>query len=146
MFLVPKYLNFFAAVTCHQLYFPLQFWASVALLLSLTGSLQARQRVNLKRNGRSSEGRSHQRVTLRRDGRALEVEGGIDFSRAERDPATGRMCVLEEQQVDTLVKKPVLECTHRYRQGQGHLRSEIPGLERYILPWRTLYTNHALIS
>ena len=95
-----------------------QFWATVALLLSLTGSLKARQR-----------------VTLRRDGRALEVEGGIDFSRAERDPATGRMCVLEEQQVDTLVKKPVLECTLRYRQGQGHLRSEIPGLERYILPW-----------
>ena len=81
-----------------QLYFALQLWAAVTLLLSLTGSLRARQR-----------------VTLRRDGRALEVEGGIDFSRAERDPSTGRMCVLEEQQVDTLVKKPVLECTHRYR-------------------------------
>ena len=61
------------------------------------------------------EGGTRQRVTLRRDGRALEVEGGIDFSRAERDPSTGRMCVLEEQQVDTLIKKPVLECTHRYK-------------------------------
>ena len=43
------------------------------------------------------------------------MESKISFSRAERDPATGRMCVLEEQQVDTLIKKPVLECTHRYR-------------------------------
>ena len=68
-----------------------QFWAAVALLLSLTGILKARQR-----------------ITLRKDSCALEVESGIIFSGAES-------CVLEEQQVDTLAKKPVLECTQRYK-------------------------------
>ena len=48
----------------------------------------------------------------------------ISFSRAERDPATGRMCVLEEQQGDTLVKKPVLECTHRYRRSDKDMSGQ----------------------
>ena len=65
------------------------------------------------------EGGTRQRVILRRDGRALEVES--NFSRAERDPATGRMCVLEEQQVDTLIKKPLLKCTHKYRPSDKYI-------------------------
>ena len=105
----------------YQLYFLLQFWAAVALFLSLTGSLRARQRVKLKRGGRTLEGGTRQRVILRRDGRALEVESKISFSRAERDPATGRMCVLEEQQVDTLIKKPLLKCTHKYRPSDKYI-------------------------
>ena len=43
----------------------------------------------------------------------VEVEGGVDFSQAKRDPESGKLCVLEEKEVDTLLKKPILECTHR---------------------------------
>ena len=43
----------------------------------------------------------------------VEVEGGVDFSLATRDPESGKMCVLEEKEVDTMLKKPILECTHR---------------------------------
>jgi hypothetical protein len=48
-----------------------------------------------------------------------QVEGGIDFSLAERDPDTGRLCVLEERLVETMVKKPTLECTHRWKGGKS---------------------------
>ena len=37
----------------------------------------------------------------------------MDFSQAKRDPESGKLCVLEEKEVDTLLKKPILECTHR---------------------------------
>ena len=44
----------------------------------------------------------------------VEVEGGVDFSLATRDPESGKLCVLEEKEVDTMLKKPILECTHRW--------------------------------
>ena len=43
----------------------------------------------------------------------VEVEDGVDFRQAKRDPESGKLCVLEEKEVDTLLKKPILECTHR---------------------------------
>ena len=59
-----------------------------------------------------SQGRM-QRATLHRQGRDLTVEGGVDFSLASRDPETGRMCVLQEERLETTEKKPILTCTHR---------------------------------
>ena len=32
----------------------------------------------------------------------VEVEGGVDFSLATRDPESGKLCVLEEKEVDTI--------------------------------------------
>lgn len=46
----------------------------------------------------------------------VKVEGGVDFSLATRDPESGKLCVLEEKEVDTMLKKPILECTHRYQK------------------------------
>ena len=54
-----------------------------------------------------------ERTVLVREGRRIEVLGGIDFSQAEFDPESGKRCVDKEIEVDTLTKKPVLECTHR---------------------------------
>jgi hypothetical protein len=41
------------------------------------------------------------------------VPGGIDFSACVNDPATGLCCVDKEEQVTTLKKDPILECTHK---------------------------------
>ena len=38
--------------------------------------------------------------------------GGIDFSQGVRKD-DGRICVMKETEVDTIVKEPVLECTHK---------------------------------
>ena len=40
------------------------------------------------------------------------VQGGIDFSQGTRRP-DGKLCVIKESQVDTVVKDPILECTHK---------------------------------
>ena len=40
------------------------------------------------------------------------IPGGIDFSQGTRKP-DGRLCIMKEEEVDTLVKEPVLECTHK---------------------------------
>ena len=53
------------------------------------------------------------------------VQGGIDFSQGTRRPdgklcvikesqyLPGILCVIKESQVDTVVKDPILECTHK---------------------------------
>ena len=48
-----------------------------------------------------------------REGRKVEVEGGIDFTDAVFDEEAGKMCILKEEEIDTLTKKPVMECTHK---------------------------------
>merc|ERR1712025_1567391 len=41
------------------------------------------------------------------------IQGGIDFSGCQEDPETGLCCVEKEEQVTTLKKDPILECTHK---------------------------------
>ena len=55
----------------------------------------------------------------------VEVEGGVDFSQAKRDPESGKLCVLEEKEVDTLLKKPILECTHRSENRRMNILFEL---------------------
>ena len=38
--------------------------------------------------------------------------GGVDFSQATRQP-DGRLCVIKEETVKTLLKNPILECNHK---------------------------------
>ena len=53
------------------------------------------------------------RALLRRQGRLIDVKGGIDFSNATFDEETGRQCIFTTEQVDTIEKEPILECTHK---------------------------------
>jgi len=41
------------------------------------------------------------------------VQGGIDFSGCTEDPETGLCCVEKEEEITTLKKEPILECTHK---------------------------------
>ena len=46
-------------------------------------------------------------------GEGFSPEGGIDFNGCENDPDTGRCCITKEEQITTLSKAPILECTHK---------------------------------
>jgi len=51
---------------------------------------------------------------LARTGRQEDqVQGGIDFSGCTTDPETGLCCVEKTEEVTTLKKDPILECTHK---------------------------------
>ena len=53
---------------------------------------------------------------LARAGRQQEeegVQGGFDFSGCVEDPETGLCCVEKEEEITTLKKEPILECTHK---------------------------------
>ena len=41
------------------------------------------------------------------------ITGGIDFSRAQFDPETGKQCVVDEEEVQSIEKEPILECNHK---------------------------------
>ena len=41
------------------------------------------------------------------------ISGGIDFSGCEEDPETGLCCVDKEEEITTVEKDPILECTHK---------------------------------
>ena len=38
---------------------------------------------------------------------------GVDFTGCETDPDTGMCCLMKEEQVTSLEKQPILECTHK---------------------------------
>jgi len=52
---------------------------------------------------------------LARSGRQEEgaVQGGVDFSGCQTDPETGLCCVEREEEVTSIEKEPILECTHK---------------------------------
>ena len=63
--------------------------------------------------GLKRHGHGPQVAHVLREGRKVEVEGGIDFTDAVFDEDAGKMCILKEEEIDTLTKKPVMECTHK---------------------------------
>merc|ERR1711981_1143681 len=49
-----------------------------------------------------------------RAGKQLDaVQGGIDFSTAVFDEDTGKRCVIKEEEIESIEKEPILECTHK---------------------------------
>ena len=53
------------------------------------------------------------KARLLRDGRVFEVPGGLDFSNAVFDEKLGKLCMEKEEEIQTVVKSPVLQCTHK---------------------------------
>ncbi len=54
-----------------------------------------------------------ERLEQERDGRQFAAGGGIDFSNARIDPETGKRCVMKEEEVESIEKAPILDCTHK---------------------------------
>ena len=53
-------------------------------------------------------------MTSQRSRRGKQIDpSGVDFSGCEADPDTGLCCVEKVEQVTTLQKDPILECTHK---------------------------------
>ena len=66
--------------------------------------------------GGSSHGHDHRHENgLARTGRQEDdaVQGGVDFSGCQTDPETGLCCVEREEEVTSIEKEPILECTHK---------------------------------
>ena len=53
------------------------------------------------------------KARLLRDGRVFDVPGGLDFSNAVFDEKLGKLCMEKEEEIQTVVKSPVLQCTHK---------------------------------
>ena len=86
---------------------------SVLLLLGLTGpsclaaGLDTRAPVLSRQVGGG-------RPTSQRSRRGKQIDpSGVDFTGCQEDPDTGLCCVEKIEQVTTLQKDPILECTHK---------------------------------
>jgi hypothetical protein len=44
---------------------------------------------------------------------SVTVQGGIDFSGCQNDPETGFCCITKDEEITSLQKDPILECTHK---------------------------------
>ena len=53
------------------------------------------------------------KARLLKDGRVFDVPGGLDFSNAVFDEKLGKLCMEKEEEIETIVKSPVLQCTHK---------------------------------
>ena len=53
------------------------------------------------------------KARLLRNGRVFDVPGGLDFSNAVFDDNLGKLCMEKEEEIQTVEKKPILECTHK---------------------------------
>ena len=46
-------------------------------------------------------------------GRKFTPSKGVDFSGCTQDPDSGMCCVMKDEEIQTLEKDPILECTHK---------------------------------
>ena len=83
-------------------YFILKILILTLLLATVSLADKIRQR---SRNGRTQ---------LARQGRDGHIQGdGIDFSSCKPDPDTGLCCIDKLETIQSIVKDPILECTHK---------------------------------
>ena len=75
----------------------------------------AAKQIHSEEGGRGSQlQRSGPRkARLLREGRVFDVPGGLDFSNAVFDEKLGKLCMEKEEEIETVVKTPVLQCTHK---------------------------------
>ena len=64
-------------------------------------------------NGSQLQRSGPRKARLLRDGRVFDVPGGLDFSNAVFDEKLGKLCMEKEEEIETIVKSPVLQCTHK---------------------------------
>merc|ERR1719220_3278622 len=79
----------------------------VSITSSLVAGLDTRARVLSRQVGGA-------RPTSQRSRRGKQIDpSGVDFTGCQEDPDTGLCCVEKIEEITTLVKEPILECTHK---------------------------------
>ena len=53
------------------------------------------------------------KAILYRGGKAIQVKGGLDFTNALYDTATGRGCIEKEEEIESVERAPILQCNHK---------------------------------
>ena len=73
----------------------------------------AKQIPSVEGEGTQLQKSGPRKARLLRDGRVFDVPGGLDFSNAVFDEKLGKLCMEKEEEIETIVKSPVLQCTHK---------------------------------
>ena len=53
------------------------------------------------------------KAKLSRGGRVFDVPGGLDFSNAVFNEKLGKLCMEKKEEIESIEKSPVLECSHK---------------------------------
>ena len=53
------------------------------------------------------------KAKLSRGGRVFDVPGGLDFSNAVFNENLGKLCMEKEEEIESIEKSPILECSHK---------------------------------
>ena len=64
--------------------------------------------------GDQFQGVGPRKARVLKDGKMVDVKGGLDFGKAVFDEEMGKRCILREEEIETVEKTPILECTHRF--------------------------------
>ena len=96
--------------------FIMKFLSVLLTLLVLLATVRAD--LSQYYNGGDNEGQDYDnyqeegaRPTSR--GRTFTPSKGVDFSGCKQDPDSGMCCVMKDEEIQTLEKDPILECTHK---------------------------------
>jgi len=81
--------------------------------LSLRKPRQEVRRTQPRVNKRGSQRRPGKQESKRRGRQVDPVKAGIDFTNAEFDEALGKRCITKEEEISSLEREKVLECTHK---------------------------------
>ena len=73
----------------------------------------AKQIPSVEGEGTQLQRSGPRKARLLKDGRVFDVPGGLDFSNAVFDEKLGKLCMEKEEEIETIVKSPVLQCTHK---------------------------------
>ena len=63
--------------------------------------------------GRQLQRSGPRKARLLKEGRVFDVPGGLDFSNAVFDEKLGKLCMEKEEEIESVEKRPILECTHK---------------------------------
>jgi len=81
--------------------------------LSLRKPTQEVRRTQPRGNKRGGQRRPGKQESNRRGRQVDPVKAGIDFTNAEFDEALGKRCITKEEEISSLEREKVLECTHK---------------------------------
>ena len=73
----------------------------------------AAKQIHSEEGGSQLQRSGPRKARLLREGRVFDVPGGLDFSNAVFDDKLGKLCMEKEEEIETVVKSPVLQCTHK---------------------------------
>ena len=83
------------------------------LITNKDKDIAAKQPDNAQRTPLAKLTSGPKKAKLHRDGRMLDIPGGLDFSTAVFNQKLGKLCVEQQEEIESIEKRPILECNHK---------------------------------